>query len=446
MESTFYGLPMYTLNSTPPAPPSPPAPLPTQTDPATGLTSAPVSVSLPIGSGQGQLSEESGANGSSSYFQVNGPNGGQTQTTEFRPIEPLTSVDVTQPGGLTAHGALITGLESTDIPSFTATVAQPDVGSPAPTPVAASDAFPNQMQRIATYQTLGASGTSTTSQELDLVAGQFLPGTASGEGTQRLFNSISASVLYTPASDTNFTPPSINANSASVTGSSTTFTANVSDGVGSVKRVLVLYTDADSPGTWTPLDLTSTDGTNWTGSDASTPSGQIAYVVQAVDSDGNVSVASNKGLDFPAGPTTSLLSPSEGPAAGGTSVTIDGTNLSSASSVTFGGQPGTVTADSAIFPHGHLAARCRRSGRCDGDHAGGTTTETAAFSYVATPTISSVSPSEGPAVEGTSVTIDGTNLSSASSVTFGGQPSRSLPTAPLPSRSPRRPVPPVRSM
>ena len=380
MESTFYGLPMYTLNSTPPAPPPPPTPLPTQIDPLTGLTSAPVSVSLPTGSGQGQLGEESGANGSS-YYQVNGPTGGQTQTTEFRPIEPLTSVDVTQPGGLTAHGALITELGSTDVPSFTATVAQPDAGSAATMPVAAAGAFPNQLQRVATYQTLGANGT-TTSQELDLVAGQFLPGTSSGQGTQRLFNSISASVLYTPAADTNFAPPSINANSASVTGSSTTFTANVSDAVGSVKRVLVLYTDAESPGTWTPLDLASTDGTNWSGIGASSASGKVAYVVQAVDSDGNVGVASNKGLDFPAGPTTSSLSPSEGPAAGGTSVTIDGTNLSSASSVTFGGRPGTVTADSATSIS--VTAPPGSAGPVDVGVTtpGGTTTDSAAFSYV----------------------------------------------------------------
>ena len=54
-----------------------------------------------------------------SYYDVNG----QTITAEYRPIEPGTTVDVTQrgAGGLTqrAHGVLITGLTSVDHEGFT---------------------------------------------------------------------------------------------------------------------------------------------------------------------------------------------------------------------------------------------------------------------------------------------------------------------------------------
>ncbi len=46
-------------------------------------------------------------------------------------------------------------------------------------------------------------------------------------------------------------------------------------------------------------------------------------------------------------PTITLLSPTSGPMAGGTSVTITGTDLADATAVTFGGLPATITADSA---------------------------------------------------------------------------------------------------
>ena len=78
MESTLYGLPMYTLNGTSGSSASAPAGPGTGpvtgpvigTDPITGLTEAPVSASLSVGGAAGQLSEQSGADGTS-YYQVN---------------------------------------------------------------------------------------------------------------------------------------------------------------------------------------------------------------------------------------------------------------------------------------------------------------------------------------------------------------------------------------
>ena len=46
-------------------------------------------------------------------------------------------------------------------------------------------------------------------------------------------------------------------------------------------------------------------------------------------------------------PVVSGVSPNSGPPAGGTSVTISGLNLASATSVTFGGASAAITADSA---------------------------------------------------------------------------------------------------
>ena len=136
------------------------------------------------------------------------------------------------------------------------------------------------------------------------MAGQFLPdGHTDGRGTQRLFSSASLTVLYTgPTNPLNgdFTQPTIATVNASVTGPTTTFLVQTTDPRTTVKVVEVLYTDAESPGTWTPLALTSTNGLTWAGHGAATNSGQLDYVVQAVDSAGNVTVASNKASNFPA--------------------------------------------------------------------------------------------------------------------------------------------------
>ena len=54
--------------------------------------------------------------------------------------------------------------------------------------------------------------------------------------------------------------------------------------------------------------------------------------------------------------------------------------------------------------------------------AGGTSATSAAdqFTYVAAPTVTSLSPTSGPATGGTAVTITGTGFTGATAVTFGG--------------------------
>ena len=90
MESSFYGLPMYHLNSA--GTPAPPATGPsTTTDPATGLTTAPVSVILGQGTAPGQLGLVSTSNGS--YYQVNGSRESTTssETQAGRRSRPCTA-------------------------------------------------------------------------------------------------------------------------------------------------------------------------------------------------------------------------------------------------------------------------------------------------------------------------------------------------------------------
>jgi hypothetical protein len=303
MESTFYGLPMYKLSASGAAATTPPPA--TQTDPSTGLASASLTVA-PVVSKVSPTGDPG-----TSYYQADSATitdsqgnsyteqlGGETQSTEYRPIEPSVTVDVTQPSGQTAHGALITGLTSTDSP-ISPTVVQPDAtdATTGTTPIAADEPFPNQIQRVSSSASLGA-GVTTTDQDLDLVTGQFLPGSTAGQGTQRLFNPIQATVFYAPASNQDFTPATIVSDTATASGSTVNFRVVTEDPT-TVDRVLVLYTDAASPGSWTPLDLGSSDGSTWTGAAPVTSSGQISYFVQVLDANGNVAVASNKGAGFP---------------------------------------------------------------------------------------------------------------------------------------------------
>ena len=126
----------------------------------------------------------------------------------------------------------------------------------------------------------------------------------------------------------------------------------------------------------------------------------------------------------PALPTVTGVSPSSGPTAGGTSVTVTGTNLTGATAVDFGTtNPGTGSPGSPPPPHGHLPGGDRHRQR-HGDHPQrhlGRQRADDQFTYnaPALPTVTGVSPSSGPTAGGTSVTVSGTNLTGATAVDFG---------------------------
>ena len=117
------------------------------------------------------------------------------------------------------------------------------------------------------------------------------------------------------------------------------------------------------------------------------------------------------------------ISPSFGPTAGGTTVTISGDNLFGTMAVDFGGIPASsfsVNADgtiSAVSPAGEVATV-----DVTVVTLGGTTATSPAdqFTYLAAPTIISISPTAGPEAGGTAVTIVGTGLADATEVDFGG--------------------------
>ncbi|WP_349627825.1 IPT/TIG domain-containing protein, partial [Rhodopseudomonas sp. BR0C11] len=135
---------------------------------------------------------------------------------------------------------------------------------------------------------------------------------------------------------------------------------------------------------------------------------------------GTSATGSSDQFTYIAAPTITGISPSSGSTGGATSVTISGTNLSGVTSVTVGGASatlGTNTSTSIVIttPSGTAGAR-----DVVVTTAGGSATATGGFTYVAPPSIGSISPGFGPATGGTSVTISGTNLSGVTSVTVGG--------------------------
>ncbi|TFW63165.1 phospholipase [Bradyrhizobium sp. MOS001] len=126
-------------------------------------------------------------------------------------------------------------------------------------------------------------------------------------------------------------------------------------------------------------------------------------------------------------PTVTSVSPTTGPLAGGTSVVITGTNFTGttgAAGVKFGATNATgytVNSNTQIT----ATAPAGSAGTVDVTVTNGSTSPTSAadqFTYVAAPTVTSISPTSGPTGGGTSVIITGTNFSTttgAAGVKFG---------------------------
>ena len=179
---------------------------------------------------------------------------------------------------------------------------------------------------------------------------------------------------------------------------------------------------------------------------ATTPAHAAGAVDVAVATAGGTATLTGS-YTYVAAPTLTSISPSAGPVAGGTSVTITGTNFTGTTSVTFGGTAATsFTVNSATSITATTPAQTVGAVDVAVTTAGGTATLTGSYTYVAAPTISSVGPDMGPSVGGWSVVINGTNLTGATSVTFGGIPATSFTVvsqATIVAIAPAHPVGPV---
>ncbi len=138
---------------------------------------------------------------------------------------------------------------------------------------------------------------------------------------------------------------------------------------------------------------------------------------------GQSAINPNDVFTYEAPPTIAVngISPLFGPTAGGTSVTITGTNFGPDSTVSFGPNlSSNVTVNSAtqitaVTPPGpagpvHVTV----------SDAGGSATAAQEFTYVAPPTITSFTPLFGPTTGGTPLTITGTGYAGPATVEIGG--------------------------
>ncbi|WP_433573544.1 IPT/TIG domain-containing protein [Streptomyces sp. CA-251247] len=119
-------------------------------------------------------------------------------------------------------------------------------------------------------------------------------------------------------------------------------------------------------------------------------------------------------------PVVTGVAPSNGPASGGTSVTLTGTGFTGATTVTFAGVPATsftvnsATQITAVTPAGSAGAAVVTV-----TTPGGVSTPDAFFFYAAPPVLNSASPVLGPTAGGVVVTLTGSSLLNASAVRFG---------------------------
>ncbi len=197
--------------------------------------------------------------------------------------------------------------------------------------------------------------------------------------------------------------PTTGGTPVTITGTNLTGATAVKFGTAAATGVTVVSATsvtATSPAGTGTVDVTvTTPG----GTSATSTSDQFTYTVSTV-------------------PTVTAVNPSSGPTSGGTPVTITGTNFSGVTGVKFGTTAATgvvVNSTTSIS----VTAPAGSAGAVDVTVAasGGTSATTSAdqYTYVAAPTVTSVSPSMGPSTGGTQVTITGTNFTGTQAVEFG---------------------------
>ncbi|MFG2865065.1 IPT/TIG domain-containing protein [Streptomyces sioyaensis] len=124
-------------------------------------------------------------------------------------------------------------------------------------------------------------------------------------------------------------------------------------------------------------------------------------------------------------PVLSSVSPNAGPAGGGNTVTLTGTGLATAGAVRFGATAATsftVVSDTlitAVAPAGTGTVQVTVT-------TPGGASNGVSYTYSVPPTLTAVSPNQGPISGGNTVTLTGTNLTGTTAVAFGTTPAASF--------------------
>ncbi|MFJ2271957.1 IPT/TIG domain-containing protein, partial [Streptomyces sp. NPDC087228] len=120
-------------------------------------------------------------------------------------------------------------------------------------------------------------------------------------------------------------------------------------------------------------------------------------------------------------PSLIAVSANQGPASGGTTVTLTGTGLTGATAVNFGSNAATTytvnsaTQITAVAPAGTGAVPVTVT-------TVGGTSNTVVYTYVVAPVLTALSPTQGPTDAGASITLAGSALTTTNTVSFGATP------------------------
>ncbi|WP_148112804.1 IPT/TIG domain-containing protein, partial [Actinoplanes sp. ATCC 53533] len=128
------------------------------------------------------------------------------------------------------------------------------------------------------------------------------------------------------------------------------------------------------------------------------------------------------GYTYAADPAITSVSPTSGPAAGGNTVTINGTALAGATAVTIGGVACTIVTNTASVITCTAGTGTAGAEDVIVTTPGGDDTETDGYTYVTAPDISSLTVTSGPIAGGGTTIINGINLSGVTELTIGGNP------------------------
>jgi hypothetical protein len=203
-----------------------------------------------------------------------------------------------------------------------------------------------------------------------------------------------------------------------------TFTVPSNDTATSHGLLMEAYFDGFSAGSQQPFNVNR--GQSVTKSFTATTTGTFIFacnVPTCGDGHSNMIGSFNVTPQSSPAPTVTGIAPSSGTTAGGTFVTISGTNFATGATVSMGGSAATsvnvtgansLTANTPAHSAGVVSITVANA---DSQSA----TLSNAYTYITpSPTIASINPTSGPTSGNTLVTLTGTNFQSGATVTFNG--------------------------
>ena len=408
------------------------APAVTRSRPTVGPAAGGTSVTITGTGFTGTTTVHFGAN--AAFFTVNGT----TSITATSPVGTAGTVNVTvtNPGGTSA---------TSSADQFTYDAA-PTVTSTTPTNGATTVA-PSTTVTFTFSKAVNVSASAFTLQcpTGTPVAFSLAPAPPGGVTTYTLTptsalpagTTCTATAVASQITDPAGTHPAVNDAVSFTTGTAPTVTS-LSKSTGSTAGGTTVTITGTHLGTTTSVVFGSTAGTvtakTATSVTVTTPTHAVGTVNVVVTTPFGSATDSNA-FTYGPPPTITTLSPAAGPTAGGNTIQITGTNfVVGQTTVGTGGSFGTIatmttTTITVVVP-------AYTSGEANPVPVTVTTpygsvTRTGAYTYVAAPTITSLSPTTGVGSGGTEVTIHGTNFTThgvgVTRVTFGpGRPAPSI--------------------